>query len=333
MKEIILTGITPTGMPHLGNYIGAFKTALAYQDNPNVDALYFVADAHSLVKLWDAKLRATYIFEVAASWLALGLDPTKVTFYRQSDISEIFELAWILTTVTAKGLMNRAHAYKDQWAKNLAEGTTDQDAGITMGLYSYPILMAADILLFNPDFVPVGKDQMQHLEMARDIASRFNHVYGEIFKLPQAMIDQNSAVLPGLDGRKMSKSYHNTIPLFVNSKDLRKLIMKIKTNSLLPGEPKDPQNCTVFSLYAALATPDATAEFRHAYEQGISWGDAKQILFELLDDFLTEPREKFEYYYAHQNEVRSLLEMGADKARVRAHRTLIDIKRAAGFTL
>lgn len=333
MKEIILTGVTPTGMPHLGNYIGAFKPAIALQDNPNVDAIYFIADGHSLVKLWDQKIRPQYIFEVAATWLALGLDPNKVLFYRQMDIPQIFELTWMLTSVTSKGLMNRAHAYKDQVAKNVEEGHSDYDAGIAMGLYCYPILMSADILLFNANKVPVGKDQIQHIEMARDIAGRFNHLYGQIFNLPEALIDEKTPTLPGLDGRKMSKSYQNTIPLFVDSKELRKLIMKIKTNSLMPGEPKDPDGCTLFAIYSALATPTQIEALRKCYLEGIGWGDAKQMLFEFLDAHLSGPREKFNYYCNHKDEVNQILAMGAEKAKARAKPFLDKIKKQAGFVL
>lgn len=331
MKEIILTGITPTGMPHLGNYIGAFKPALAFQNNPEIDALYFVADAHSLIKLWDPQIRPQYINEVTATWLALGLDPDKVTFYRQTDIPEIFELNWILTSITSKGLMNRAHAYKDALNKNAEEGHSDHDANISMGLFCYPMLMAADILLFNAERVPVGKDQVQHLEMARDIAARFNHIYGETFVLPTALVDEHNAVLPGLDGRKMSKSYQNTLPLFVDSKTLRKLIMKIKTNSLLPGETKDPETCTVFALYAALADAHQTAALAQAYRDGIGWGDAKQILFEFLDTYLQAPREKFAHYLQHPLEVKLILAEGAEKARLRARPFLAEIKKKIGF--
>ena len=333
MKEIILTGVTPTGMPHLGNYIGAFKPAISLQNQANVDAMYFIADGHSLVKLWDPKIRPQYIFEVAATWLALGLDPDKVTFYRQTDIPEIFELNWFLTSVTSKGLMNRAHAYKDQVAKNLEEGNSDQDANITMGLYCYPMLMSADILLFNANKVPVGKDQIQHIEMARDIAGRFNHIYGETFVLPEALVDEVTPTLPGLDGRKMSKSYQNTIPLFVNSKELRKLIMKIKTNSLMPGESKDPEGCSLFAIYSALAKPPEIADLRKKYQEGIGWGDAKQLLFEYLDAHLAAPREKFNYYLNHKEEVNQILAQGAEKARARAMPFLAKIKKRTGFIL
>ncbi len=332
-KQIILTGITPTGMPHLGNYLGAFKPALEYQEQANIEALYFVADGHSLVKLWDPKLRAQYILEVAATWLALGLDPDRVIFYRQTDVPETFELAWILTSVTAKGLMNRAHGYKDQVAKNAEAGETDMDHGITMGLFCYPILMSADILLFNPHQVPVGKDQTQHLEMARDIAARFNHLYGDTFRLPEAKIDADTAILPGLDGRKMSKSYQNTIPLFVDSAQLRKLVMKIKTNSLMPGEPKDPEGCTLFAIYKSLATPEQTAALKQAYQNGISWGEAKQLVFEFLDTHLTPAREKFAYYISHPDEVEAILQKGAARARAKAAPFLQEIKAKAGFRI
>jgi tryptophanyl-tRNA synthetase len=332
-KQIILTGITPTGMPHLGNYLGAFKPALEYQNQPDIEALFFVADGHSLVKLWDPALRAQYILEVAATWLALGLDPNKVIFYRQTDIPEIFELAWILTSVTTKGLMNRAHGYKDQVAKNVDAGVTDIDHGITMGLFCYPILMSADILLFNPHLVPVGKDQIQHIEMARDIAARFNHLYGEVLRLPEAKIDAETAILPGLDGRKMSKSYQNTIPLFVDSAQLRKLVMKIKTNSLMPGEPKDPAGCTLFSIYKSLATPEQTEALRHAYQNGIGWGEAKQFLFEFLDAHLTPAREQFNYFINHPAEVEAILQKGALRAREKAGPLLQAIKTHAGFKI
>jgi len=333
MKEIILTGVTPTGMPHLGNYIGAFRPALAYQDNPNIDPIYFVADGHSLVKLWDPKIRPQYILEVAATWLALGLDPNKVLFYRQSDVPEIFELTWMLTSVTAKGLMNRAHAYKDSVAKNIEEGHSDHDAGIPMGLFCYPILMTADILMFNANKVPVGKDQIQHIEMARDIAGRFNHLYGTKLNLPEALIDETTPTLPGLDGRKMSKSYQNTIPLFVDSKTLRKLIMKIKTNSLMPGEPKDTTDCSLFAIYSALASDSEIAKMRQAYADGIGWGDAKQILFEFLDAHLTPARDKFNYYLENKKVVLDILAEGAEKARHRARPFLNELKHKAGFSL
>lgn len=331
MKKTILTGITPSGTPHLGNYIGAIRPTIMLHDQANVDALYFVADGHSLVKLWEPKLRQQYVLEVAASWLALGLDPHKVTFYRQSHVPEIYELAWMLTSVTSKGLMNRAHAYKDAVNKNTEDGQTDPDNGITMGLFSYPILMAADILMFNADQVPVGRDQIQHLEMARDIAARFNHLYGKTFSLPEALVDQDTVTLPGLDGRKMSKSYGNTIPLFCDSKELKKLIMKIKTNSLMPGEPKDPEGCTLFTLYSAFADETAIAAYRQAYLEGIAWGDAKTMLFELLDKKLAPARERFLHFLHHPLEVHTILESGAIKARQRIEKFMPALRKQLGF--
>lgn len=330
-KTRILTGITPTGRPHLGNYLGAFLPALSHQNNVNTEAFYFIADSHSLVKLWDAKLRIQYTQEVAATWLALGLDPNKAIFYRQSHIPEIFELNWILTSITAKGLMNRAHAYKDHLAKNKDENEPDPDAGMTMGLYSYPILMSADILLFNADQVPVGKDQLQHIEMTRDIATRFNHLYGKTLTLPQALLEEKTPILPGLDGRKMSKSYQNTIPLFLDSSALRKLIMKIKTNSQGPGEPKSTENCTVFSIYSACATEAETKGLKQAYLEGISWADAKQALFDLVNSRFEEAREQFLYYTHHPEVVEDILQKGEQAARIKGKTVLAAVKKNIGL--
>ena len=259
-----LTGITTSGTPHLGNYVGAIRPAVETSKNKNLVSYYFLADYHSLIKNYDPKLRKQSALEIAGAWIALGLDYENCVFYRQSDIPEIPELTWILTSLTAKGLMNRAHAYKAAVAGNEEQGQKDPDKGISMGLFSYPILMAADILMFNARKVPVGKDQVQHLEMTRDIAARFNHVYKKLFILPEVVVDDTSAVLSGLDGRKMSKSYHNYIPLFDTENQLRKLIMKIKTNSLGPDEPKDPDTCTLFSIYKAFATPSETKKWQSA---------------------------------------------------------------------
>lgn len=250
--EITLTGITTTGAPHLGNYVGAILPAIEASRRRDVQSFYFLADYHALVKCQDPALVHRSRLEVAATWLALGLDVENVIFYAQTDVPEILELTWILTCVTAKGLMNRAHAYKAAVADNVADPDKDPDKGISMGLFCYPILMAADILMFKASKIPVGKDQIQHLEMARDIAARFNHLYGEHFVLPEAVVDEKAAVLVGLDGRKMSKSYGNTIPLFEPEKALRKLIMRIKTNSLPPEAPKDPDTCTLFQIYQPL---------------------------------------------------------------------------------
>ncbi|MDF2690278.1 MAG: trpS [Gammaproteobacteria bacterium] len=329
-QNIVLTGITPSGTPHIGNYIGAIKPAIEKQSHGH-HAMYFIADYHSLVKLWDPKLRHQYIMEIASSWLAMGLDPEQTLFYRQSDVPEILELNWILNSITAKGLLNRAHAYKDQVAKNLEEGDKDPDAGITMGLYGYPVLMAADILMFNATHVPVGKDQIQHIEIARDIAARFNHVYGEIFNLPEAVIDEKAHTLPGLDGRKMSKSYGNTIPLFAESTELKKLIMKIKTNSQAPNEPKETEAETLFQLYRAFASEAEIKEMQHRYATGIGWGEVKNTVFELLDRKLSVPREHYQELMNHPEKVQAILQEGAEKARQKAKVILAKIRQAVGI--
>lgn len=254
-KKIVLTGITPSGTPHLGNYIGAIKPAIEMSQSNEYNCMYFIADQHSLIKLWDKKLRQQYIYEIASSWLALGLDPTKASFYRQSDIPEIMELTWIISTTTAKGLLNRAHAYKALVDQNIQEENADPDKGITMGLFNYPILMAADIIMFDANLVPVGKDQIQHIEIARDIANRFNHIYkNQILKAPQALTSEDSQTILGLDGRKMSKSYDNTIPIFSTKKKLRKQVMKIITNSQTPEEKKI-QRTVLYLQYIKVLLP------------------------------------------------------------------------------
>ncbi|WP_119328317.1 tryptophan--tRNA ligase [Cysteiniphilum halobium] len=331
-KKIVLTGITPSGTPHIGNYIGAIKPALKMAKNSDLNAYFFIADYHSLIKLWDSKLRQQYIYEIAATWLALGLDPEQVMFYRQSDIPEIMELNWILTSVTAKGLLNRAHAYKAAVDANIAEGEKDEEAGITMGLFNYPMLMAADIIMFNADFVPVGKDQIQHIEIARDIANRLNHIYKcNLLKVPKAMVDKETQTIPGLDGRKMSKSYNNTIQLFAPSKQLRKQVMKIVTNSQLPEEPKDTTECTVFALYKHFANESEVVALAKRYQQGIGWGEAKQTLFEKMDEVLTPMREKYEYLLANKHIIDEHLAHGADKARVKARQLLNQLKQQIGI--
>lgn len=328
-NKIVLTGITPSGTPHIGNYIGAIKPAIDAQ-NEGQKHYYFIADLHSLVKQWDPEQRKKNVLEVAATWLALGLDPTKTVFYCQSDIPEIAELNWILGSLAAKGLLNRAHAYKDKVAKNEADGQ-DPDFGITMGLYCYPVLMTADILTFNATHVPVGKDQIQHLEIARDIGSRFNHVYSEVFTLPEAVVSENTQTIPGLDGRKMSKSYNNTIALFDTSKKLRKNIMKIVTNSQAPEEPKDWKSCTVFNIFQAVATDSEIEALKKRYESGIGWGDAKQTLFEKLDSLLADPRERYNELMANPESVHQALRAGAEQAREIAAQTLKAAKQAAGL--
>jgi tryptophanyl-tRNA synthetase len=314
-QSIVLTGITTTGTPHLGNYVGAIRPAIEASRDHNVLPFYFLADYHALIKCQEPARVHRSTLEVAATWLALGLDTDNAVFYRQSDIPEILELSWILSCVTAKGLMNRAHAYKAAVADNEASGEKDLDKGITMGLFNYPVLMAADILMFNAQKVPVGKDQIQHIEMARDIGGRFNHIYGEHFVLPEAVVNEQTAILCGLDGRKMSKSYDNTIPLFEPEKRLRKLIMRIKTNSLEPGEPKDPDTCTLFRIFCAFATPDEVAAMRRRYIEGIAWGEVKQHLFEYLNDHLAEARARYEALLQSPDLIEHALRQGAEKAR------------------
>jgi tryptophanyl-tRNA synthetase len=326
--DIVLTGIKPTGTPHIGNYVGAIKPAIAASVTPDVQSFFFLADYHAIGRDADAVARST--LEIAASWLALGLDPSRVMLYRQSDIPEILELQWILTSVTAKGLMNRAHAYKAVTAQN-ADAGGDPDQAVMMNLYSYPILMAADILMFKAAKVPVGRDQKQHVEMARDIAQRFNHHYGETFVLPDAEIRDEIALLPGLDGRKMSKSYGNVIPLFESEKALRKLIMKIKTNSLEPGQPKDTEDSALYAIYRAFATPEETAAVRERYAAGIGWGEMKQLLFERINAELAPARAEYERLVASPAEVETLLLAGAEKARAMSRPFLAQIRDRVGI--
>ncbi|MGO4004430.1 MULTISPECIES: tryptophan--tRNA ligase [Pseudomonas] len=329
----ILTGITTTGTPHLGNYAGAIRPAIVASRDSNADSFYFLADYHALIKCDDPLRIQRSRLEIAATWLAGGLDVERATFYRQSDIPEIPELTWLLTCVAAKGLLNRAHAYKASVDKNLETGE-DPDAGITMGLYSYPVLMAADILMFNAHKVPVGRDQIQHVEMARDIGQRFNHLFGqgqEFFTLPEALIEESVATLPGLDGRKMSKSYDNTIPLFSSAKEMKDAISRIVTDSRAPGEAKDPDNSHLFTLYQAFATPAQAAEFHGELVQGLGWGEAKNRLFQLLDAELGESRERYHQLIARPADLEDILQMGAKKARAVATPFLQQLREAVGL--
>ncbi len=330
-KEIYLTGITTTGTPHIGNYVGAIRPGIAASKDSTKDNYYFLADYHALAKSEDPAKISQSTAEIAAAWLALGMDTDNTVFYRQSDIPEIMELTWVLTSMTAKGLMNRAHSYKASVQANLDNGDQDPDKGITMALYSYPILMAADILMFKSTKVPVGRDQKQHVEMARDIAQRFNHHYGDILVLPEPVIDDHTATLAGLDGRKMSKSYNNTIPLFADEKKLRKLIMKIKTNSLEPGEPKDTEGSTLFDIYKAFATPAETAEVEKLYADGIAWGQMKQRLFEYINDHIKPARDEYQRLLDDPAEIESQLQKGADKARAFAVPYMAQIRDAVGI--
>lgn len=330
-KTKVLTGITTTGTPHLGNYVGAIKPAIEESWRDDIQSYYFMADYHALVKGSDPKRIHQSGLENAATWLALGLDTDRATFYRQSDIPEIMELNWILGCMTAKGLMNRAHAYKAAVQNNVESEQNDPDFGITMGLFSYPVLMAADILVFNADKVPVGQDQVQHLEMARDIAKRMNHNYKTRFTLPEVVVGKETALLSGLDGRKMSKSYDNTIPLFVPENKLLKLVRKIKTNSLEPGEPKNPSTCTLFQIFSAFATEEEVLAKRNQYESGAGWGDLKNELFEHLSENLKAPRERYNELLLDPVFIEAELRKGAEKARAEAAPFLIDVRKAVGI--
>jgi tryptophanyl-tRNA synthetase len=325
-----LTGITTTGTPHLGNFVGSIRPSVAASRLPGVQSFYFLADYHALIKCDDPARIQRSTLEIAASWLAAGLDPERVTFYRQSDIPEITELTWLLTCVTGKGVLNRAHAYKASVDKNQAAGH-DVDADVTAGLFMYPVLMGADILLFKAHKVPVGRDQIQHIEMARDMAQRFNHLYGEHLVLPEAQIEESVALLPGLDGRKMSKSYDNTIPLFAPRDQLRKLISSIVTDSRAPGEAKDTSGSALFQIYQAFASEPETAALRQAYAEGIGWGDAKQLLFERIDREVAPLRERYQSLLDHPQEIEQWLQAGAAKARAAATPFMGQLRHAVGL--
>lgn len=326
-----LTGITTSGTPHLGNFVGAIRPAVKTSKDKNLISYYFLADYHSLIKCQDPERVKKSTLEIAAAWIALGLDTNNCIFYRQSDIPEIPELTWILTCVTPKGLMNRAHAYKANVDENINSGKPDLDQNISMGLFSYPILMAADILMFNAKKVPVGKDQIQHLEMTRDIAAKFNNQYTELFTYPQVVVDETSSVLAGLDGRKMSKSYNNTIPLFDTEKRLIKLIMKIQTNSQGPDEPKDYKTCTLFSIFEAFAMENEIKTMKERYINGISWGTMKQELFEYINEVLKEPRNKYAELISSPSDIEIILKKGKDKAREYSVPFLSKIRKATGI--
>ena len=332
MQTRVLTGITTSGTPHLGNYVGAIRPAIEASRRSDVDAFFFMADYHALIKSDDAARIERSRLEIAASWLAAGLDPARVTFYRQSDIPEIPELTWFLTCIASKGMLNRAHAYKAAVDRN-AEAGEDPDAGITAGLYMYPVLMAADILAFDAHQVPVGRDQIQHIEMARDLGQRFNHMHGrEFFVLPEALIEEQVATLPGLDGRKMSKSYDNTIPLFAGGKkQLREAIMRIVTDSRAPGEPKDPDNCALFTIFRAFASEAETAALRLGLLDGLGWGEAKQVLYERVETDVAPLRERYEDFMADPAAIEDILQEGARKARTVATPKLEALRDVLGL--
>jgi tryptophanyl-tRNA synthetase len=326
----VLTGITTTGTPHLGNYVGAIRPTVQASRNANTDGFYFLADYHALIKCDDPARIQRSTLEIAASWIASGLDTDKVTFYRQSDIPEIPELTWFLTCVTGKGVLNRAHAYKAAVDKNNAAGH-DTDADVTAGLFMYPVLMGADILMFKAHKVPVGRDQIQHIEMARDMASSFNHLYSEHFVLPEAVVEESVALLPGLDGRKMSKSYDNTIPLFAPAAQMRKQIASIVTDSKAPGEAKSTEGSALFQIYQAFASAEETAALAQAFADGIAWGDAKQVLFERIDREIAPMRDQYQELINNPAKLDQILLAGADKARQLATPFMKELRHAVGL--
>ncbi len=325
-----LTGITTSGTPHLGNYVGAMRPTVQASRKPGTENFYFLADYHALIKCDEPARIQRSTLEIACCWLAAGLDPDHVTFYRQSDIPEIPELTWLLTCVTGKGLLNRAHAYKAQVDKNTAAGV-DVDSDVTAGLFMYPVLMAADILMFKAHWVPVGRDQVQHIEMARDMAASFNHLYGEHLVLPQAQVDEAVALLPGLDGRKMSKSYDNVIALFGPREQMRKQIFSIVTDSRAPGEPKETEGSALFQIFQAFASAEETAALRQAFAEGIAWADAKQRVFDRIDQEIAPMRERYQHFITHPAEVEAILQAGAAKARERSRPLMTELRAAVGL--
>jgi len=325
-----LTGITTSGTPHLGNYVGSVRHSVRFSRQEDVQSFYFLADFHALIKVDEPARIQRSTLEIAATWLACGLDPERVTFYRQSDIPEIPELSWFLTCVTGKGMLNRAHAYKAQVDKNAARGE-DPDADVNAGLFMYPVLMGADILMFNAHYVPVGRDQVQHIEMARDMAQHFNHLYGEHFTLPEVALDDAVATLPGLDGRKMSKSYDNTIALFAPRAFLQKQIASIVTDSRVPGEPKDTDSSAVFQIYQAFANDDETESLRRAFADGIGWGEAKQLLFERIDQEVGPMRKHYDALLNDPAQIETTLRRGAEKARALSQPFMAELRHAVGL--
>jgi tryptophanyl-tRNA synthetase len=329
MRKISLSGIKPTGDPHLGNYLGMIRPALELAKN--YSAFYFIADAHAVNQIRDPKELERLTYEAAATWLALGLDPGEITFFRQSDVPEVFELAVILAASTSKGLLNRAHAYKAAVEANVAAGR-DPDSGINMGLFTYPILMAADILLFGSHVVPVGEDQRQHVEIAADIARAFNHAYGEVFVIPEAVIRKEAAEIPGIDGRKMSKSYGNIIPIFAPPDRLHARVMSIVTDSRTPNQPKNPDEDNLFAIYKHFATPDESYAMRRKYFQGgFGYGEVKQALYEALERTFAPARARYESFLADREYLDRLLLAGAGKARTAGAPMLARAHEAVGI--
>ena len=328
-NEIALTGIKPSGTPHIGNYLGMIKPALELAKE--YQALYFIADYHALTTVKDPENLKLLTYDVAATWIALGLDPEKVVLYRQSDIPEVMELTWILSCFTSKGLLNRAHAYKAVVEENLSKGLSS-DEGVNSGLFFYPALMAADILLFDTNFVPVGLDQKQHIEISRDIAQAVNNNYGDVLVLPEAVIKQEVMTIPGLDGRKMSKSYDNVIPMFAESNKLRKSVMRIVTDSRRPEEPKDPETDNVFAIYKHFAEPEDVERMRQGYIQGgMAYSQIKSELYELLEDKFSAPRQRYEELMQDWGYLDQVLRMGAEKARKTSVPKIAQLRKAIGI--
>jgi len=329
MKPIALTGIKPTGRPHIGNYLGMYRPALSLMEK--YQGIYFVADYHALTTMHDPEMLQELVYEVAASWLALGLDPEDAIFFRQSDVPEITEFTWILSCFTSKGLLNRAHAYKAAVDENI-EINHDPDEGINAGLFYYPVLMASDILLYGSDVVPVGLDQKQHIEITRDIAEAFNRTYGPVLKVPEGVIQEAVMKVPGIDGQKMSKSYNNTIPIFAPEKALRKQVMRIVTDSKRPEDPKDPDGDTIFTLMQFFASPGRLEEIRQLYEGGgAAYGALKKELAELILSHFAQARIKFDALIQDKPYLDSVLKDGAHKARHIGQATLTAARKATGI--
>ena len=319
----VLTGIQSTGTPHLGNLLGAILPALEMAKDTQNDSFLFIADLHSLTQIKDGALLRRNTYEVAATWLAFGLDYQRVTFYRQSDVAQTAELAWYLECFFPYQRLTLAHSFKDK---------ADRLEDVNTGLFTYPMLMAADILLYDAEIVPVGKDQLQHLEFARDVAGRFNYQMGETFVLPKESIREDIMIIPGTDGEKMSKSRRNYINIFLSDKELKKQIMSIQTDSTPLEAPKDPNNCNVFALYKLLATEAQTAQMASNYRGGnYGFGHAKTALYELILEKFAQPREKFAYYMDHLFQVDEILREGAEKASQVAKQTLQRVREKLGY--
>jgi tryptophanyl-tRNA synthetase len=329
VKKIALTGIKPTGMPHIGNYLGMIKPALDLVET--YQALYFIADYHALTSLRNPESLNKLVYDIAATWLALGLDPGKVIFFRQSDIPELFELTWILACFTSKGLLNRAHAYKAAVEENNRAGRLP-DTDINAGLFNYPVLMSADILLYGSEVVPVGLDQKQHLEITRDIASAFNQNYGRVLTLPEPLIQETVMTIPGIDGRKMSKNYGNTIPIFAGPDIIHKQVMRIVSDSKHPQDPKNPDECNIFAIYRYFAAPKRVETRRKQYlEGGLAYSEVKQELFELLEDTFGDKRDRYDRIRKDPAEIDRIFRQGAQKARTIGSPNLERVRKAIGI--